>query len=60
MANVTYLNRGATTDVMIDGLYVGAIVETAEGFVTVHKNNAVSQTFAKHQKHFALYHVEKA
>lgn len=61
MANVKYLERGKTTDVEVDGKYVGAVIELDDGrFVTSHKSDKVeSKTFEKHQKHFALYYVEK-
>lgn len=57
MANVSYNYRGETTDVLVDGVYVGAAVKTPAGYVTVHVNDTPSKTFQA--LHFATYYVEK-
>ena len=59
MNTVTYLERGSITDIMVNDVYMGAVVKGEDNkYRTVDKNNAESGTFTAF--HFAAYHVEKA
>lgn len=48
---VTYNERGSITDVLVDGVYMGAVVKGEDGkYRTVHKNEAEPGEFTEKAK----------